>query len=670
MKFQSAALAMAAALGMISVACSAGLGNPTGSGGSSSTGTAGTTGTGGTGTSCPNVTACGGSVVGTWNVTSSCLKLSATNLDISMAGLDPSACLNVTATGTIDVSGTWTANANGTYTDATSTMGTVTMELPAGCLRLSGTTITCDGISRPLEGLGFTSATCVPAASGGGCTCTGIIQHPGSFGLPHVDPQTMGGYETANNMLTTDAVPTVKYAYCVSGNTLTMTPQSANPAITGTVVFQKTTSTGTGGTTGTGGATGTAGVTGTGGSTTGSAGVTGTAGASGTAGRGGATGSGGTSGTAGAGTAGRGGATGTAGAGGRGGSGTAGTTGTGGSSTGRGDGPCDIYGAANMPCGAAYSMVRALSKSYTGPLYQVRSGSSSMNTGSGGMLKDIPQLADGFADTATQDAFCTTTCTVSLLYDHSGNGNNLGVAKKGLSAGGMYSASDDFESAANKGMMMIGGHKVYSLYMNAREGYRIMTKGKNVPTGSASQGIYELADGTHSGTQCCWDFGNVTTNPQTYADMNTLFFGTAFWGKGAGSGPWMMADFEAGVWSGGSKIGDPGWGGLNDAQNRVNPANPSLKVPFAFGILRTRSSPSQWTLRSADLQTATNITTSYQGAMPKPISNIGAVVLGVGGDNSNNSWGTFYEGAILAGYPTDAAELVVFNNIKAVGYNR
>jgi len=268
-----------------------------------------------------------------------------------------------------------------------------------------------------------------------------------------------------------------------------------------------------------------------------------------------------------------------------------------------------------------------------------------------------------------QDAFCANTiCTVSMLYDHSGNANHLPVAKKGLTNGGVNAGMDDFESAANKGMMMIGGHKVYSLYMNAREGYRIMRVGTRMPTGSAPQGIYMLADGTHSGTACCWDFGNVTTNPQSYADMNTLFFGVAFWGKGAGSGPWMMADFEAGVWAGGSRVGDPGWGALDDNQNRVNPANPSLRVPFAFGILRTQTS--QWTLRSADLQTATNITTSYQGAMPKPISNIGAVVLGVGGDNSNNSWGTFYEGAIVAGYPTDATDLAIFNNIKAVGYNR
>ena len=662
MQLRSAFLTMAIAAGIFSGACSS-ASNLTGAGGSSSgtAGTAGGTGAGGQ-PSCPNVTACGGDVVGTWTVSSSCVNLNAASVDISAAGLDPSMCTPVKLTGSLNVSGTWTANANGTYTDATATAGTAQLELPVGCLNLSGTKVTCDGIARPLEGLGFTAVTCTPAA-GGGCTCTGTIQHPGSLGILSVDPQTMGGYTTSGNTLTTDSVPEARYSYCVSGNTLTMTPQSASPTVSGTIVLQKSSTPGTGGITGTAGTTGAAGTTG----------IAGSGGMTGAAGRGGTTGMAGTIGGAGTtGNAGRGGTTGAAGgAAGRGGStGNAGTTGSAGTgSTGRADGPCDVYAAANTPCAAAYSMVRALSKNYTGPLYQVRSGSSSMNTGSGGTTKDIPMLADGFADTAMQDTFCAgTTCTVSLLYDHSGNANNLGVAKKGLSAGGAYSASDDFESAANKGMMMIGSHKVYSLYMNAREGYRIMRVGTKMPVGSASQGIYELADGTHSGTACCWDFGNVTTNPQTYADMNTLFFGVAFWGKGAGAGPWMMADFEAGVWSGGSKIGDPGWGGLNDAQNRVNPANPSLKVPFAFGTLRTSSS--QWTLRGADLQTASNITTSYQGAMPKTISNIGAIVLGVGGDNSNNSWGTFYEGAIVAGYPTDATDLAVFNNIKAVGYTR
>jgi hypothetical protein len=193
-------------------------------------------------------------------------------------------------------------------------------------------------------------------------------------------------------------------------------------------------------------------------------------------------------------------------------------------------------------------------------------------------------------------------------------------------------------------------------------------KGKNMPLGTAAQGLYELADGTHFGGACCWDFGNVSTDPTKYGVMNTLFFGQAYWGNGAGSAPWFMADFEAGVWAGGSKIGDPGWGGLNDAHPQ-NPSNPSMKgVAFAFGILKTQ--PSKYAIRAADLQNATDLTTAYEGGLPKAMDNLGGIVLGVGGDNSNNSYGTFYEGAIVSGYPSTDTDLAIMKNIKAVGYSK
>ena len=159
--------------------------------------------------------------------------------------------------------------------------------------------------------------------------------------------------------------------------------------------------------------------------------------------------------------------------------------------------------------------------------------------------------------------------------------------------------------------------------------------------------------------------GDVTTDPTKYGVMNTLFFGKAFWGKGAGDGPWMMADFEAGVWAGGSQKGDPGWGALSDA-HPANPNNPSLAVPFAMGILKTQSS--KWALRAANVASATDLTTSYEGALPKAMDNLGGIVLGVGGDNSNNSWGTFFEGAIVAGYPTIETDKKILENVKAVGY--
>jgi hypothetical protein len=336
----------------------------------------------------------------------------------------------------------------------------------------------------------------------------------------------------------------------------------------------------------------------------------------------------------------------------------------------RASGPCDIYGAAGTPCVAAYSMVRALSKNYGGPLYQVRNGSSSMNTGTGGTTKDIGMTSDGYADTATQDSFCLgSICTVSVLYDQSGNGNNLRVAPAGVNGIGSHTGLPDYESSATKGIITAGGHRVYSLYMSRYEGYRtaVGVKGRGMPTGSAAQGTYELADGTHAGTACCWDFGNVSTDPKVYHTMNALFFGTAFWGRGAGAGPWMMADFEAGVWAGGSKPGDPGWGGLNDP-HPLNPSNPSLKVPFALGFLKT--SATQYALRMADAKTASVVTTAYTGPLPKVLDNQGGIVLGVASDNSNESWGTFYEGAIVSGYPSNATEQSVLQNIQAVGYTK
>jgi hypothetical protein len=390
--------------------------------------------------------------------------------------------------------------------------------------------------------------------------------------------------------------------------------------------------------------------------TGGRGGTTGAGGAVGSAGRGGTTGSGGTGGS----TGGRGGTTGA------GGDGAGGATGSGGSGTGGStvhDGPCDIYAAASTPCGAAYSTVRTLRKAYTGPLYQVRNMSSAMNTGSGGMTKDIPQTSDGFADTATQDAFCSgTICTFSILYDQSGNGNNLKSAPAGLSNGGTYAAMPDFESSATGHSIMISGHKVYILYMNAREGYRtpLNVTATGVPKGNTAQGIYELADGTHSGSMCCWDFGSVSPDPTKYVTMNTLFLGTGYWDKGAGAGPWFMGDFEGGVWAGGSAMGT----------GNTNNMNPSMKVQFAMGVLHTPVG--KYALRMADIKTATDLTTAYDGAIPsgKTWGNAGGIALGIGGDNSNNSWGTFYEGALTNGSPSNATDLAVMQNIQAAGYGK
>ena len=46
----------------------------------------------------------------------------------------------------------------------------------------------------------------------------------------------------------------------------------------------------------------------------------------------------------------------------------------------------------------------------------------------------------------------------------------------------------------------------------------------------------------------------------------------------------------------------------------------------------------------------------------------GAIILGIGGDNSNSSPGTFFEGVMTTGYPTDATDNAVQANIVSAGY--
>jgi non-reducing end alpha-L-arabinofuranosidase len=95
-------------------------------------------------------------------------------------------------------------------------------------------------------------------------------------------------------------------------------------------------------------------------------------------------------------------------------------------------------------------------------------------------------------------------------------------------------------------------------------------------------------------------------------------------------------------------------------------------VKYALGFLKTGNTPDRYALRMADVQTAAMVTTAYAGAYPegRQLDSQGSAVLGVGGDNSNNSYSTFYEGAIVAGFPTDATEDAILQNLKALGYGQ
>ncbi len=155
------------------------------------------------------------------------------------------------------------------------------------------------------------------------------------------------------------------------------------------------------------------------GGTTGKGGSTSSGGSSA---RGGATSAGGIVGSGGQGDGGapaRGGATGSGGATASGGStGSGGQTGAGGTEASY-QGPCDVLASG---CAEAYSVTRAMTASYTGPLFQLGKASDSKAA-----TLDIGQTSDHKADMTTWSAYCGGTqsnCVVSKIYAQIHKGSN------------------------------------------------------------------------------------------------------------------------------------------------------------------------------------------------------------------------------------------------------
>ncbi|MEV0458209.1 arabinofuranosidase catalytic domain-containing protein [Catellatospora methionotrophica] len=320
-----------------------------------------------------------------------------------------------------------------------------------------------------------------------------------------------------------------------------------------------------------------------------------------------------------------------------------------------GGGPCDIYAAGGTPCVAAHSTTRALYRSYTGSLYQVRRSSD-------GTTRNIGVLSTGgTADAAAQDTFCAnTTCVITVLFDQSGRGNDLWYQGSSVVPGSPQSRP----AVATTESLTVGGSKAYSLYINPGNSYWRDGHLTGVPTGSAPEGMYMVTSGTHVNSGCCFDYGNSETTRKADAAgaMDAIYFGTSCWFGGcSGSGPWVQADLEWGLFPGGSST----W----------NPNQRAFTSKFVTATLKNNG-VSRFALKGSNAQSG-SLYTLWDGALPSgysPMKKQGAIVLGSGGDcckpdgGANASAGTFYEGAMVAGYPTDVTENAVQANIVAAGY--
>lgn len=316
-------------------------------------------------------------------------------------------------------------------------------------------------------------------------------------------------------------------------------------------------------------------------------------------------------------------------------------------------GPCDIYASGGTPCVAAHSTTRALYSAYAGALYQVKRGSD------GATATISPLSAGGVANAGAQDSFCAnTTCLITIIYDQSGRGNHLTQAPPGGASSGPEANGYDTLSSAIGAPVTLNGQKAYGVFISPSAGYR-NNKPNGIATGDAAEGIYAVFDGTHYNTACCFDYGNAETNTLDTGNghMEAIYFGLGGgWTPGSGNGPWIMADLENGLFA-----------GNGDA---INTANPTQTSRFVTAIVKGQPG-NQWAIRGGNSASG-SLSTYYSGRRPNngynPMQKEGAILLGVGGDNSNWAQGTFYEGVMTTGYPSDATENAVQANIVAAKY--
>ena len=328
----------------------------------------------------------------------------------------------------------------------------------------------------------------------------------------------------------------------------------------------------------------------------------------------------------------------------------------------RPEGPCDIYAAGGTPCVAAHSSTRALYAAYNGPLYQVMRQSDGKKLDIG-VVKPSATDAGGYADAAAQDAFCANSyCWITTVYDQSGHKNDLTQAPRGPAGTVMVMGGFNNVPVADWSPVTIMGHKAYGIFISPGMGLR-----NDNPHGTAvddqAEGQYWVVNGHHYNSGCCFDYGNgeIDSRDDGSGTMETAYFGNQpTWYHGPPPGPWIMTDQENNlvgcVTTNGTKLCDL----------------PIIK--WRFVTATADGEAHHWRTMGGDAQTG-ELSIMFDGRRVDrgydPMRKQGAILLGNGGDNSNGSDGTMYEGAMTAAgtFPTQETLQKVQANVVAAKYD-
>lgn len=183
---------------------------------------------------CSDVNACGGDVVGSWTVESSCLT-------VDTSDMVSASCPGMTTKPTgWKITGTASFDADQTFDVNMTISGGVVVTVPKSCLTQMGVTATCSQLQQALQAQTtevdspFSSATCGGASDGCSCTMT----------MKPIPSSSTGTYSTEGGLLTQmHASGTVGQSdYCVKGGKLSISEHDGMGEmsnVSGTIVFGK-----------------------------------------------------------------------------------------------------------------------------------------------------------------------------------------------------------------------------------------------------------------------------------------------------------------------------------------------------------------------------------------------------------------------------------------------
>jgi hypothetical protein len=173
------------------------------------------------------------------------------------------------------------------------------------------------------------------------------------------------------------------------------------------------------------------------------------------------------------------------------------------------------------------------------------------------------------------------------------------------------------------------------------------------------QTVYALYDGRHFNTGCCFEFGSAEKTPTRLGgSMEAVYYGcndTHPPLPSCAKGPYAYSDLEH----------------MHEMMTLPGFEHVRLQtVDFLFALVK--GEPGRLSLAVADAQTDVALRVLYDGPYPANFTSKkqGAIVLGVGGDNSPYGSGTFYEGVIARGFSSSAADAAVLADIVAASYTR